>query len=209
MKRCFIFAAGTFFGLRERPVEGDLIIAADAGYRVCEQQSIQPNLLLGDFDSMELPAFSGEVCRLPVEKDDTDTIAAVKEGLARGCTEFFLYGCTGGKRLDHTLANLQTLLYLRRRGARGWMFDDDFVWTVIENESLSVPREADWALLSLFSLGDRAEGITLQGVQYPLTDGVLTPEFPLGVSNHIMKETAQISVRQGVLAVGWQLKALY
>ena len=85
------------------------------------------------------------------------------------------------------------------------MFDDDFVWTVIENESLSVPRETDWALLSLFSLGDRAEGITLQGVQYPLTDGVLTPEFPLGVSNHIMEETAHISVRQGVLAVGWQL----
>ena len=205
MKRCFIFAAGTFFGLRERPADGDLVIAADAGYRVCEQQSIKPDLLLGDFDSMELPAFSGEVCRLPVEKDDTDTMAAVKEGLARGCTEFFLYGGTGGKRLDHTLANLQTLLYLRRRGARGWMFDDEFVWTVIENESLNVARETDWALLSLFSLGDRAEGITLQGVQYPLTDGVLTPEFPLGVSNHIMEETAHISVRQGVLAVGWQL----
>lgn len=209
MKRCFIFAAGTFFGLRERPADGDLVIAADAGYRVCEQQNIKPDLLLGDFDSMELPAFSGEVCRLPVEKDDTDTMAAVKEGLARGCTEFFLYGGTGGKRLDHTLANLQTLLYLRRRGARGWMFDDDFVWTVIENESLNVPRETDWALLSLFGLGDRAEGITLQGVQYPLTDGVLTPEFPLGVSNHIMEETAHIFVRQGVLAVGWQLKTLY
>ena len=209
MKRCFIFAAGTFFGLRERPADDDLVIAADAGYRVCEQQNIKPDLLLGDFDSMELPAFSGEVCRLPVEKDDTDTMAAVKEGLARGCTEFFLYGGTGGKRLDHTLANLQTLLYLRRRGARGWMFDDDFVWTVIENESLNVPRETDWALLSLFGLGDRAEGITLQGVQYPLTDGVLTPEFPLGVSNHIMEETAHISVRQGVLAVGWQLKTLY
>ncbi len=206
MKRCFIFAAGTFFGLRERPADGDLVIAADAGYRVCEQQGIKPDLLLGDFDSMELPAFSGEVCRLPVEKDDTDTMAAVKEGIARGCTEFFLYGGTGGKRLDHTLANLQTLLYLRRRGARGWMFDDDFVWTVIENENLTVPRETDWALLSLFSLGDRAEGITLYGVQYPLVDGVLTPEFPLGVSNHIMEETAHISVRQGVLAVGWQIQ---
>ena len=208
MKRCFIFAAGTFFGLRERPAEGDLVIAADAGYLVCNRQKIVPNLLLGDFDSMEMPAFSGEVCRLPVEKDDTDTMAAVKEGLARGCTEFFLYGGTGGKRLDHTLANLQTLLYLRRRGAHGWMFDDDFVWTVIENESLTVARETDWALLSLFSLGDRAEGITLRGVQYPLEDGLLTPEFPLGVSNHIVEEMAQVSVRQGVLTVGWQLKAL-
>ena len=206
MKRCFIFAAGTFFGLRERPAAGDLVIAADAGYLVCQQQGIVPDLLLGDFDSMELPSFSGEICRLPVEKDDTDMIAAVKTGLARGCTEFFLYGGTGGRRLDHTLANLQTLLYLRRRESRGWMFDDDFVWTVIENESLTVPQETEWALLSMFCLGDRAEGIDLQGVQYPLSGGVLTPEFPLGVSNHIMEEAAHISVGRGALAVGWQLQ---
>ena len=205
MKRCFIFAAGTYYGLRERPQPDDLVLAADAGYEICRQEGILPDLVLGDFDSMKQPADAENVLRVPVEKDDTDTMLAVKTALENGCDTVYIYGGTGGKRLDHTLANLQTLLYLRRRGAHGWMFDDDFVWTVIENESLSVPRETDWALLSLFSLGDRAEGITLQGVQYPLTDGVLTPEFPLGVSNHIMEETAHISVRQGVLAVGWQL----
>ena len=208
MKRCFIFSAGTFYGLRERPVPGDLCIAADAGYRACQQAGIVPDLLLGDFDSMDQPEDFVNVLRSPVEKDDTDTMLAVKTGLENGCKEFYLYGGTGGKRLDHTLANLQTLLYLRRRGARGYLYDDDFVWTVLENESLTIEKTVEWGLFSAFCLGDRAEGIDEVGFQYPLKDAVLTPEFPLGVSNHILEPAATITVRKGALAVGWQLPAL-
>ena len=117
MRRCFIFAAGTYYGLRERPRTGDLVLAADAGYLACRQAGVVPDLLLGDFDSMDQPADFDRIRRVPVEKDDTDTMLAVKTGLEQGCGEFYLYGGTGGKRLDHTLANLQTLLYLRRHGA--------------------------------------------------------------------------------------------
>ena len=209
MKRCFIFAAGTFYGLREKPLPGDLIIAADAGYRVCQALGIVPDLLLGDFDSMEQPTDFANIHRSPVEKDDTDTMLAVKTALEQGCDTVYLYGGTGGKRLDHTLANLQTLLYLRRRGARGWLYDDDFVWTVVENESLTIEKTVEWGLFSAFCLGDRAEGIDETGFQYPLTDAVLTPEFPLGVSNHILEPVAVVTVRKGALAVGWQLPALY
>ena len=208
MKRCFIFAAGTFYGLREHPAPGDLVIAADAGYRACQQAGIVPDLLLGDFDSMDQPDFPN-IRRSPVEKDDTDTMLAVKTALEEGCDTVYIYGGTGGKRLDHTLANLQTLLFLRRRGARGYLYDDDFVWTVIENESLTVEKTVEWGLLSAFCLGDRAEGIDETGFQYPLSDAVLTPEFPLGVSNHIMEPTATVRVRKGVLAVGWQLPTLF
>ena len=208
MKRCFIFAAGTFYGLREKPVPGDLVIAADAGYRTCQTAGVVPDMILGDFDSMEAPAEGGQICRLPVEKDDTDTLAAVKLGLKRGCTTFYLYGGTGGKRLDHTLANLQTLLYLRRRGARGYLYDDEFVWTALENETLTVEKTVEWGLLSVFCLGDRAEGVYESGVQYPLAGAVLTAEFPLGVSNHILELQAHIRVDRGTLAVGWQLPPL-
>ena len=138
MKRCFIFAAGTYYGLRERPQTGDLVLAADAGYLACRQAGITPDLLLGDFDSMDQPADFDHVCRVPVEKDDTDTMLAVKTGLEQGCGEFYIYGGTGGRRLDHTLANLQTLLYLRRHGARGYLYDNDFVWTAVENETITV-----------------------------------------------------------------------
>ncbi|MDY3282536.1 thiamine diphosphokinase [Dysosmobacter sp.] len=208
MKRCFIFSAGTFYGLRERLAPGDLCIAADAGYRACRQAGIVPDLLLGDFDSMDQPEDFANVLRSPVEKDDTDTMLAVKTGLEKGCKEFHLYGGTGGKRLDHTLANLQTLLYLRRRGARGYLYDDDFVWTAIENEELTVEKTVEWGLFSAFCLGDRAEGVDEEGLQYPLRDAVLTPEFPIGVSNHILEPRARVAVRKGVLIVGWELPPL-
>ena len=123
MDRCFIFAAGTFYGLRRRPEAGDFVIAADAGYRTCRALGIVPDLLLGDFDSMDQPTDFAYVERVPVEKDDTDTMLAIKTALDKGCKEIYLYGGTGGKRLDHTLANLQSLLYLRRRGARGYLYD--------------------------------------------------------------------------------------
>jgi len=208
MKRCFIFAAGTFFGLRERPAPGDFVIAADAGYRVCKSIGIVPDLLLGDFDSMDQPEDFANIQRSPVEKDDTDTMLAVKTALERGCDEVHIYGGTGGKRLDHTIANLQTLLYLRRRGVRGWLYDDDFLWTVIEDETMDIRQTVAWGLFSAFCLGDRAEGIDLTGFQYPLQNAVLTPEFPLGVSNHILEPQARISVRKGALAIGWELEPL-
>lgn len=208
MRRCFIFAAGTFYGLRERPASGDLVIAADAGYRICLEAGVRPDLLVGDFDSMEAPADFAQVLRLPVEKDDTDTLAALKAGLEQSCDTFYIYGGTGGKRLDHTLANLQSLLFLRRRGARGYLYDNDFVWTVMENEALTVKRGVEWALFSAFCLGDRAEGVDEEGFQYPLKDAVLAPDFPLGVSNHILEPSARITVRKGVLAVGWELPPL-
>ena len=208
MKRSVICAAGTFYGLRERPAPGDFVIAADAGYRVCRQAGIVPDLLLGDFDSMDQPEDFANIHRSPVEKDDTDTMLAVKTALEQGCDTVYIYGGTGGKRLDHTLANLQTLLFIRRRGARGYLYDDDFVWTVLENESLTIEKTVEWGLFSAFCLGDRAEGIDEVGFQYPLKDAVLTPEFPLGVSNHLLGPAATITVRKGTLAVGWQLPAL-
>ena len=208
MKRCFIFAAGTYYGLRERPRTGDLVLAADAGYEICRREGIVPDLVLGDFDSMEQPENFGNVLRVPVEKDDTDTMLAVKTALENGCDEVYLYGGTGGKRLDHTLANLQTLLFIRRRGARGYLYDDDFIWTAVENESLTIRREVEWGLFSAFCLGDRAEGIDEVGFQYSLQDASLTPEFPLGVSNHIMEDTATVTVRKGALIVGWELPPL-
>ena len=208
MKRCFIFSAGTYYGLRESPRLGDLVLAADAGYRVCLRERIVPDLLIGDFDSMDQPADFDRVRRVPVEKDDTDTMPAVKTALDQGCNTVYIYGGTGGKRLDHTLANLQSLLYLRRRGARGYVYDDDFLWTVIENETLTVERTVEWGLLSVFCLGEPASGIDEGGVQYPLSGASLTAEFPLGISNHILEPQARITVRDGALLVGWELPPL-
>ena len=208
MNRCFIYAAGSFFGLRERPRPGDLQIAADAGLRLCRQLGRTPDLVLGDFDSMDVSEAPADALRVPVEKDDTDTGLALREGLRRGCREFFIYGGTGGRRLDHTLANLQSLAFLRENGARGWLYDRDFVYTVIKNETLTLRREVEWGLVSLFALGDRARGVTLTGLQYPLDHAELTCAFPLGVSNHFAEERAAVTVEDGILLVGQELPHL-
>ena len=207
MKRCFIFAAGTFYGLRETPRAGDVTIAADAGLRNCRAAGIEPELVIGDFDSMEKPPRGGCITA-PVEKDDTDTMLAVREGLARGCGEFYIYGGTGGARLDHTLANLQTLAFLRRRGARGYLYDRNFVYTVLENETLTLPRQVEWGLVSLFAMSGAAEDVTLEGLQYPLAHGTVAGDFPIGVSNHFVADTARITCGRGLLLAGWQLPPL-
>ena len=206
MKRCIVFSAGTFYGLRQRPMPGDYVVAADAGYLACLVAGVTPDLLLGDFDSMDCPAdFPNDIRTAPVEKDDTDTMLAVCAGLERGCDTFYFYGATGGKRLDHTLANFQTLLWLRRQGARGYIYGDDFVWTVAENENITIPGTVENGLVSVFCLGAPAKGITTTGLYYPLTDASLSADQPLGVSNHMAGEQAEITVRDGALLIGWQL----
>ena len=205
---CYIFGAGSFYGLDRRPRAGDFIIAADGGWLACRKAGITPDLLLGDFDSLSTRPDFPNILRVPVEKDDTDTMLALREGLRRGCDTFYLYGATGGARLDHTLANLQSLAFLLRHGARGYLYDQNFVYTAIENETLTLTREVEWGIVSLFSMGDRAEHITLEGLQYPLTDGTIDCGFPLGVSNHIVAPTARITVGRGPLLVGWELPKL-
>ena len=202
---CFIFAAGDRpEHLPVLPGQDDLVIAADAGYKTCRSFGIVPTLVLGDFDSMDAPTDFDNVLRVPVEKDDTDTFLAAKLGLEKGCKVFHLYGGAGGERGDHTLANLQMLLWLSKRGCRGWFYDRRYVYTAITNESITIKKERDWALLSVFCMGPDAHGISLRGVQYPLENGSLSAEFPLGVSNHILDDTATVTVTDGTLLVYWE-----
>ena len=212
MRRCVIFGGGELKDIRFTQSllrEDDYIVCADRGYAYCAAMGRKPDLILGDFDSYNGKLPPGcEVLRYPIEKDDTDTMLAVREGLREGCEEFHIYGGTGGKRLDHTLANFQALLYLRRHGARGYLYDDDFCWTAIENETLTLERQVDWGIVSLFPQDGAAEGVTLTGLQYPLADARLTPDVGLAVSNHFLAERADITVRKGALLVGWQLPPL-
>jgi len=157
-----------------------------------------PDLVLGDFDSLGTAPDGMTVVRLPVEKDDTDTLAAIREGLHRGCTRFRIYGGTGGKRPDHTLANLQSLLFLAKKGARGWLYDETSVYTVLRNGTLRLCGSGD---LSVFAMDGPACGVTLRGLKYGLEHAELTPDFPLGVSNAFWEETAEITVRDGTLLI--------
>ncbi len=200
---CYIIGAGDFCGLRETPDDSDYVIAADAGYNYCRENNIIPDLVLGDFDSLGQAPKHGHVLELPVEKDDTDTMYAVKLGLEKGYRRFYIYGGLGGKRPDHSIANLQALLYLANRGARGWLFDKDYVFTALKNDSVRISGKGD---VSVFCLDGKAEGVSLKGLKYELTDAELGSDFPLGVSNSFAADEAEISVKNGDLLIMYGIK---
>lgn len=158
------------------------------------------DLVVGDFDSLPVPPAGVPVERHPVRKDDTDMMLAVKLGLQAGLDRFVLYGGLGG-RLDHTLANIQTLHYLCRRGARGFLTDDAQTMTVIGDSTLTFVPHAT-GTVSVFALTDRAV-VTLTGLSYPVTDQVLTPDVPLGVSNAFTGAAAAVTVSEGAVLVLW------
>lgn len=203
MSKCVIFCAGEMDFLAAPIHKDDFVIAADGGLLHTQKLGVQPDLVLGDFDSLGFVPEGATV--FPVEKDDPDSMLAVREGLARGCKTFWLYGGLDGKRLDHTVANFQTLQFLADHGACGYLIGKDYLVTVIKDSALEFSAEAE-GILSLFCLGADATGVTLTGLKYTLNNGTLTAGLPLGVSNHFMGETAVISVKNGSLLAIWDRK---
>ena len=110
-----------------------------------------------------------------------------------------------GPRLDHTIANLQTLAFLRRENARGYLVGKNHMATVISEETIAFSEEQT-GILSVFCLGKDAAGVTIRGMKYTLENGSLTADFPLGVSNHFVEKNAEITVENGSLLLIWEVK---
>ena len=201
MRECVIFCAAECNGLA-RPIGPDaFVIAADGGLRHTKKFGITPDVVLGDFDSLGYTPEGANV--FPVEKDDTDAMLAVRLGLRRGCDEFLLYGSLDGPRLDHTVANFQTLQFLADHGAVGYLIGNTTMATVVKNGKLTFPAGIS-GTISVFCMGKDAEGVPESGLFYGLENGVLSSGFPLGVSNHFTGEKAEISVKSGSLLVLWE-----
>lgn len=202
MATCYIVGAGEFDGACLRRAQGDFVIAADGGYQHLRRIGVAPDLLMGDFDSIGQVPDGVPIERFPPEKDDTDTMIAIKAALRMGYGRIVLLGAMGG-RFDHTFANIQGLLYIARRGARGYMAGGGTAMTVIENGETAFDA-AHRGYVSVFALGGAAEGVCLRGLKYPLEGATLTPDVPLGCSNEFLGTEARVSVGRGALLVTWQ-----
>lgn len=196
---CYVVGAGENFGLNFSPLPHDMVIAADAGLLYLEQAEIFADLVIGDFDSLKHIPQHPNVRKLEAEKDDTDMLAAVREGVKLGYERFHIY-CGMGGRIDHTLANLQLLAFLSQSGKRGLLFDKTNVITAITDQTLAF-REIASGVISIFSYTDKSTGVTLQGLKYPLNNAVLTNTFPLGVSNEFTGRESAVTVKDGTLLV--------
>ncbi|MBQ6847838.1 MAG: thiamine diphosphokinase [Clostridia bacterium] len=198
MKNCYIFGSAEGLPKKFEINKDDLLIAADAGYLSLKRLGFKPHLAVGDFDSLKVVPTDTEVIKHPSKKDDTDTLLAVKIGLSRGYDTFFLYGCAGG-RLDHTLANMQTLSYITNNGARGFLYGADFVATAVTKGEI-VFSEKEKGNISVFSATTNCE-ISISGLLYELEKTKITYDFPLGVSNEFIGKKAKITVHKGTAII--------
>lgn len=205
--KCIVICAGDLT-LGEIPVgEEDLVIAVDGGLDYCAVLNLEPDLILGDFDSLSGEEYAAveqleqqipeRVIRLQREKDETDGLAALQEGLKRGYREFRIYAGTGG-RFDHTLANIQCLLYLKNRGAAGYLVDGTGMMLVIKDEAIHFKRNLK-GTLSLFSMVEESKGVTIRGMKYELDRASVRNDFPIGISNEFIGQEAEILVEDGTL----------
>lgn len=203
VKRCWLFGAGeriegsnSGWGISDT----DLIIAVDGGYEWLAELGVVPDILVGDFDSMDKPkslAPKTKMIALPTEKDDTDMAVAVSEGLASGCTEFHIYG-GGGGRTEHLFANVALLAMLAEQKCRGYLHHRDEVMTAIRNEKVSFTADSG-GYVSAFALERECRGVFEKGLKFPLTDYTMRYDRPIGVSNEFVGIKSEISVADGTL----------
>ena len=200
MKRCIIVGGAdinNYSFIREKLCADDYVIFCDSGLKHMEHLQLKPSLIVGDFDSHENPHLDVETIVLPCEKDDTDTVFAVKEAVKRGFDDFLLIGVVGA-RLDHTLGNISILLYLDSLGKKGIIIDDYSEMEIVSDEPVSITD--DYSFFSLLNITGCAKGITITGAKYPLVDAEISCEYQYGISNEVLPDkTATVSVKHGKL----------
>ncbi len=200
MKKCVIVGGAdinNYEYIKTLISKDDYIIYCDSGLKHMDKLGLKPSLIVGDFDSHDNPHMDVETIVLPVVKDDTDTVYAAKEGVKRGFEEFLLIGVTGG-RLDHSLANVSILLYLRKEGVEGIIADDYSIMKIVGQKTEYIPDK--YSYFSLVNITGKAEGITIKNAKYEIQNAVITTDYQYGVSNEITPgKVAEVSVSDGEL----------
>lgn len=197
--KVIIFAGGNIQDYSIVGTKADMVVCADRGIVHAKKMGIVPDIVTGDFDSYagEIPE-CGEVYRSVPEKNDTDTMLALKLSIERGATDISLYGATGG-RFDHTFANIQSLIYAHEHNCRMSIYDSDNIITVQGKGTEYYPKYKDW-YFSVFSLTEKLRITKMTGVKYPLENYTIRQDFPLGVSNEITN-TAVIIIENGLALI--------
>ena len=196
---CRIVGAGDFYpNLMDRDIFA-YNIAADGGLLNMLESGIFPDITVGDFDSLGYVPRYGKVLVFPREKDDSDVAIAVKHGIDEGCTSFELHAVTGG-RLDHTVANLQILTFLSKKGFPACIVDRAYTITAVTDATVRLCGGAG-DTVSVFAFNGTAAGVTLRGFKYPLNDAQLFCDNPIGLSNELTDTDASITVKNGTLII--------
>lgn len=200
MKTCYIIGAGDADIINIEKKDDDFIIACDGGLEHCKRNNVQPDLVIGDFDSLGYIPVNENTLVLPVEKDDTDTAFAVKYAMEKGYLRFVIFGATGGKRADHTYANTALLAFISKNGGNAYLDCGNYAVTAITNSRISF-KSGMKGNVSVFSFDEKAVGVYEKGLKYSLYNDILENSDPMGVSNSFTGQESAVAVREGTLII--------
>lgn len=203
MKTCYIIGGGSYDGFFDKKEKGDLIIAADRGYKLIEKENIEVDYIIGDFDSSTKPDLSRVISLNPI-KDYTDTVAAIEFARKKGYTNIIIYGGLGGRE-SHTLANIRSMYHYKKEGLTIKLKSQKKEVFIVDSKFSYEYKDKDF-YVSIFSLCDKTI-LSLKGLFYELEDYRLKIEDALGVSNETKKENFQISVEEGAVVVIFEDKS--
>ena len=197
MNRCVIICASPYYQqnfIKSQITSNDYIICADGGYDIAQSVNIMPDYIIGDFDSSELKTNNKlHVVKLPVEKDDTDSIYCAKYAVSNGFNNFLILAATGG-RLDHMYANFALLQYLYRKNCKA-VIKDAFTSVYYTEKELTLHCKNK--TVSVLPYGCTFADVTLKGFKYKADKLKMTSDFPIGISNIATDETSIVTVYNG------------
>ena len=186
---------------QELAESADYIIAADGGQNRAREFGLQPDCVIGDFDSTTLNEdFDCLYITYPAEKDLTDTEAALTHALEKGCRNVILLGGMGG-RLDHTMGNIGLLDKYYNSFDHMEFIDGKNRMELLKDSGRTLKRDARYKYFGLVSLNAEASGIDIRGAKYELTGASLERASTLGVSNEFSEDTVEMCVREGTLLI--------
>lgn len=198
-KKCYIVGAGDNSGTNFSKKKNEYVIAADGGVAILKKMGIEPDLIIGDFDSLGYVPEGENVIVHQVEKDDTDMMLSVIKATEMGYDEIEIYGGSGG-RIDHTIANFQTMLWASKNGIKIRMCDKAYYYYMITDKKIVLKGE-DGKDLSVFAFGGVANGVNIKGAKYEAQNMQLEPYNPTAVSNTFIGDDVIISVKSGSLLI--------
>jgi len=200
MQRCVIIGnanINNYDKIREYINQDDFFVFCDGGLKHRKDLGVEPNLIVGDFDSHPNPNLPIETIVLPHEKDDTDTVYAVKEAVSRGFSDFLLIGVIGD-RFDHSLGNISILVMLDSLNKTAKIVDDFSEMELVSNKPVFI--EDTFSYFSLLNITGEAKGINIKNAKYNLDNGTINCDYQYGVSNEVLPgEVAKITVNDGNL----------
>lgn len=200
MNRCVIISnanINNYSRIKQYLKETDFFIFCDGGLKHREKLEVEPNLIVGDFDSHPKPNLPVETIVLPCEKDDTDTVYAVKEAINRGYSDFLLIGVIG-ERFDHSLGNISILVMLESLSITAKIVDDYSEIELITKNPVYI--EESFSYFSLLNITGKANGINIRNAKYPLENGTINCDYQYGISNEVLpNKTAEVWVEDGSL----------